>query len=368
MYYPKTSLSNNIKIQNWGTFDVSNYGDLIFPLILDFEIKKRISEIDITLYSPQGGQFEPEPHRWVKRIIRIEEEGFFNEILNYQGIVLGGGDIIRFDDSAMVSVYGISQQQAEKERSYRVFIEDLGKLSSLIPVMWNSVGIPFEFDDKQAFLLRKNIENISYISVRDDLSKKKLIDAGLDKEIYVVPDTAFLVARYYPKSNLTDIHRVLIENNEFPGCGKVLCFQVSYDAMRYLKELVIAIVQLLGIEPDIEIVFLPIGLCHNDQLVLKELQEEIPKETFLVTGNTDIKKIAAVIAYSDYFAGTSLHGNITAYAYGVPHLFMNFSNLEKLKGNAIIMGSEQSVVTQAGMLETSLFKLIKKKRIGIDIY
>lgn len=95
MYYPKTSLSNNIKIQNWGTFDVSNYGDLIFPLILDFEIKKRISEIDITLYSPQGGQFEPEPHRWVKRIIRIEEEGFFNEILNYQGIVLGGA--ILFD-------------------------------------------------------------------------------------------------------------------------------------------------------------------------------------------------------------------------------------------------------------------------------
>lgn len=362
MHYPKAYSSNNFQIQNWGTFDVSNYGDLIFPLILDFEIKKRIPEIDITLYSPQGCEFEPEPNRCVKRITRIEEEGFINNILNYKGIVLGGGDIIRFDDSAMVSVYGISQQQAEQERSYRVFIEDLGKLSSLIPVMWNSVGIPFDFDDQQAFLLRKNLEKISYISVRDDLSKKKLIDAGLEKEIYVVPDTAFLVARYYPKSNLADIHRVLIEKNEFPGYGKVLCFQVTYDAIRYLKELVIAISKLIEIEPDIEIVFLPIGLYNNDQLILKKLQEEIPKKTFLVDGNIDTRKVAAVIAYSDYFAGTSLHGNVTAYAYGVPHLFMNFFNLEKIKGNAIIMESEQSVINEFSMLETSLLKLIKQHK------
>ncbi|OYE05969.1 glycosyltransferase [Nostoc sp. 'Peltigera membranacea cyanobiont' 232] len=354
--------SNNFKIQNWGTFDVSNYGDLIFPLILDFEIKKRISEIDITLYSPQGGQFEPDPNRYVKRIIRLEEEGFLNEILNYKGIVLGGGDIIRFDDAAMVSVYGISQEETEQKRSYRVFIEDLGKLSSLIPVIWNSVGIPFDFDNNQAFFLRKNLDKIPYISVRDALSKEKLINAGIEKEIYIVPDTAFLVARYYPKGNLADIHQDIIQTNEFPEYGKVLCFQVNFDAIKYLKELVIAIEKLIELEPELEIVFLPIGLCHNDQLTLQTLQKEISKKTFLVHGNIDTRKIATIIAYSDYFAGTSLHGNITAYAYGIPHLFMNFSNLEKIKGNAIIMESEQSVITQVSMLETSLLKLIKQQK------
>ncbi|MBD2251221.1 glycosyltransferase [Nostoc parmelioides] len=353
---------SNLKIQHWGTFDVCNYGDLIFPLILESEISKRISNIEITLYSPKGGKFKPEESRDIKQIIRLEEDGFFREILNYQGIILGGGDIIRFDDSAMVSVYGISQETAEQERSYQVFIEDLGKLSSWIPVIWNSVGIPFRFNEQQSLLLRKSLEKIAYISVRDDLSRQKLIDAGIDQEIYLVPDTAFLISRYYPKTNLTEIHRNLIQTNQFPGSGKVLCFQVNYDAMKYLPELVLAIKEIILICPEIEIVFLPIGLCHKDQVILQKLQAEIDKRTFLLCGDIDIKKIATVIAYSDYFAGTSLHGNITAYAYGIPNLLINFSDLEKIKGIAKIMGLEQNIINQASILKTSLHQLIQQQK------
>ncbi|MBD2454932.1 glycosyltransferase [Nostoc sp. FACHB-87] len=358
----KSHFNSSLNIQNWGTFDVSNYGDLLFPLILDSELKKRISGIDITLYSPKGGQFEPELNRTVKRIIRIEEEGFFNQILNYRGIILGGGDIIRFDDAAMVPIYEISQELAEQERSYRVFIEDLAKLSQFIPVIWNAVGIPFEFDEKQSSLVRRSIDKITYISVRDDLCKQKLIEAGINKEIHVVPDTAFLISRYYPKSILEDTHKRLIQTKQFPGFGKVLCLQVSYASIQNIEELITAINSIILTKPELEIVFLPIGLCHNDQLILRKLQEGITKRTFLLEGNIDIKMIASVIAHSDYFAGTSLHGNITAYSYGIPNLLLNFSNLEKLKGVAMIMCIENIIITTPKILKSSLLNLIQQQK------
>jgi hypothetical protein len=48
----------------------------------------------------------------------------------------------------------------------------------------------------------------------------------------------------------------------------------------------------------------------------------------------------AIIAASDFFVGTSLHGNITAFSFGIPHLFgplpvakaEGFLNVAKLPG------------------------------------
>ena len=43
------------RIAQIGTFDLENYGDLLFPVILENELKKRIQNVEIVLFSPIGG-------------------------------------------------------------------------------------------------------------------------------------------------------------------------------------------------------------------------------------------------------------------------------------------------------------------------
>ena len=38
-----------------GSFDVENYGDLLFPTVLEEELSKRIKIKELFLFSPNGG-------------------------------------------------------------------------------------------------------------------------------------------------------------------------------------------------------------------------------------------------------------------------------------------------------------------------
>ena len=39
-----------------GSFDVENYGDLLFPTVLEEELSKRIKIKELFLFSPNGGE------------------------------------------------------------------------------------------------------------------------------------------------------------------------------------------------------------------------------------------------------------------------------------------------------------------------
>lgn len=121
-----------ISIAQWGTFDLANFGDLLFPLIFEREIKKRLGDAVVSLRSPIGGPFQPDPRRTVKRIVRFEDPLFYDQILGVDAIVLGGGDIIRFDDWALAGLYGSSADEAIRLRFMRVFLYDLGLLAQVL--------------------------------------------------------------------------------------------------------------------------------------------------------------------------------------------------------------------------------------------
>ena len=38
----------------WGTFDLENFGDHLFPLITTHELERRLGAVDVRLFSPLG--------------------------------------------------------------------------------------------------------------------------------------------------------------------------------------------------------------------------------------------------------------------------------------------------------------------------
>ena len=83
---------------------------------------------------------------------------------------------------------------------------------------------------------------------------------------------------------------------------------------------------------DLEVILLPVGLCHGDRDALLRVQNAGGGRFTLVDGVESPLEIGALISACDYFAGSSLHGNLTALSFGIPHLVVNTARLAKMEG------------------------------------
>jgi hypothetical protein len=252
----------------------------------------------------------------------MEEPGFFSQALGCDAVVLGGGDIFRSDDAALAGIYRTSRQEAEASRFMRAFMLDLGLLSRAVPVFWNAVGVPLDFAPEEYCRVRKAAERARYLSVRDNASRKRLEAAGVDKDIKVVPDSSFMLGELFPKKTLVPVIQKLVASGMFPHGAKVFSVQVSFTSEEVLKDLARALLGFAKDHPNVNLVFLPIGLDHGDLDLLIRLNQMMGGRCYVVNKDLTLEDIVAVISHSNLFAGTSLHGNIAAYVYGVRNVFI----------------------------------------------
>jgi len=74
---------------------------------------------------------------------------------------------------------------------------------------------------------------------------------------------------------------------------------------------------------NLEIVLLPMELCHGDQDALGLVQRASGNRFTLVEDLESPLEIGALIGACDYFVGSSLHGNLTALSFGIPYIVVN---------------------------------------------
>tara|TARA_B110000881_G_C18394226_1_gene422630 strand:- start:298 stop:801 length:504 start_codon:yes stop_codon:yes gene_type:complete len=73
------------------------------------------------------------------------------------------------------------------------------------------------------------------------------------------------------------------------------------------------------------IALLPLGIVsgHEDDNALERIYQKLQSEKVFILRDIHLIDSISLIAYSTVFTGTSLHGNITAMSYGVPHFPLN---------------------------------------------
>ena len=69
-----------------------------------------------------------------------------------------------------------------------------------------------------------------------------------------------------------------------------------------------------------DVVLLPLGYCHGDHEFLRRLSAR-SNGALKYVDTYSVFDMLSIIAAAEVFAGTSLHGNITAFSFGIPHLF-----------------------------------------------
>ncbi|WP_373229943.1 polysaccharide pyruvyl transferase family protein [Cohnella sp.] len=314
-------------IANIGTFDIENFGDLLFPEILKRGLSKRIDLEYISLFSPTGGPKPFEPNIRVQPITNFDAE---HNKHKFNAVILGGGDLFRLDTS--ISEFYTQRMTPATQLLWNVstFAE-----KHSIPVIWNSIGVPFQFRfENERTLVREYCNHIKYLAVRDHRSKNFLLDAGVDREILVVPDTAVALSKYFDKNALVrhfsklnkeiglDIERDFLIFQSSPG------FVWGEENIKWVADILLSI----KLKYHLEIVLLPIGYCHNDGMTLERINRVHPHRFHYIENKLSPIDILSTLVSSQFFIGSSLHGNITAYSYGIGHISINTANLVKLNG------------------------------------
>ena len=183
-----------------GVFDIPNYGDHLFPLVLREELSRRGYAGNVVLFSPFQAEESFVENSNVHSLDDLErmhmEEPF-------SAIVVGGGEIIhwhRFGQKRTFNSTDFEAYPMDKVWLVPCFM----KMKYNVPLLWNAPGIPFDFDADKA-LAHYLFSNIDYLSVRNDFSKQVLIDCGIpDAAIQRVPDTGFSLKNVATDQELHD--------------------------------------------------------------------------------------------------------------------------------------------------------------------
>lgn len=289
------------KIGICGTFDIRNYGDLLFPFIAQNELTKRLGPFGLRPYSyharsAPGWPFDVEP---ISRLV--------NEVESADGMIVGGGHIIRFD-KAVAPDYLPPDPDIPHPTGYwllpAVLAADRGW-----PLVWNAPGVYGEVPSWADALMALALRHSSYIAVRDESSRNTLARFAPDREIAVVPDSGFGVARLPNGGDRSaEFSRLRERLNLKPTYLVVQASSDLVEAARLLKDRAAQL-------KHVSIVSLPVGpvLGDNDAI----LRDVFPNLVRLPSWPHPLV-IAELIRNSAGFVGSSLHATITALAFGVP--------------------------------------------------
>ncbi len=337
---------------------MDNYGDLLYPVIIQKLAAKHGLAAAI---QPLGIFDEPSP-----RASGLTVRGI-NKVLGQtrpaiSGLIIGGGDVLRTDVARLAGHYydnfktraasqfvfrlrekhqGRQHLETELVRRFmgysRVapFILDGTDHPQVGPVGYFSCGVPFRFPPENSPAIRRAFEAAAFVHVRDFQSRDKLREIGVGRDIEVSPDAIVTLGDFFDQETERLKGAAILARHGIAADRSVVCVQSFPQSPTDADELLQALTALKQ-RLDVEIVLLPLGYCHGDAAFLQSLAQKSNGQLTCV-GLESVYEMISVIAASQLFVGTSMHGNITAFSFGIPHLFGPIA-VDKMDGFLDVVG------------------------------
>jgi hypothetical protein len=343
---PETCMNEELVLAEFGTFDVENYGDLVYPILLERMVRQRQKALNISKFSLMGSN-------------SLQNSGYDSQpiqsLFSSSGakphtLIVGGGDLLRTDWNTVAGHYrsicreqrqmllgsklrrllGMRQREpADPDGDFRrrhmnyaavgpFIIEPVGA-SMIGSVVYCSCGVPFPFDEKIKNSVAATLKKSIFIYVRDHVSAKALQQAGVTREIHAAPDLIVALSDFFDAAAERDKGRRILQQHGVDLQRRVLCVQ-SYPQPPEANAALVSQLTTYQKRTGCEVVLLPLGWCHGDREYLQQVAQE-SRCAFKYVELNSIFDMMAALAACDVFMGTSLHGNITAFSFGIPHLF-----------------------------------------------
>jgi hypothetical protein len=189
------------------------------------------------------------------------------------------------------------------------------------------------------------LSSTSYISVRVESSKTRLAVWEQIQSVNVVPDTGWDVWRLWNAEALATAYKdaFLSRSIDFPQRSIVFHLNERYLFGLSVDEVSVELdeicQQLKG-----KAVLSALGRCHGDDKLANEIGTRLRNLAMVVDGLRSMCEIAACIAGSVAYAGSSMHGFITASAFGVRGICVARASVSKFAGLVDVQKYQSPVV------------------------
>lgn len=299
-----------------GTFDIENYGDLMFPIVFEKAMKKRGMNLKVFLFSPHG--WDSKVLDLSRRVYTFKDFERINKEVGLDALVIGGGAIIHFHDIPVRLSNNTMVKDYHNIHSWFSLLYLAAKND--IKIIFNLPQLPYDMPDEFKLLLKESFRQADYLSVRDEASGRRIKDIcgedDIDARVY--PDAICAIDDYFDKKELQKIRKQIIDVDHY----SVVHFsrwmpESTYNSVREAVEILLSNGQ--------EVVFLPLGYTHGDDKLLKDFNRNYCDNKCIVPKTKlGIDDMTAILSGCDYYVGTSFHGIIVTIAYGGKAVNFNY--------------------------------------------
>lgn len=302
-----------MRIAHFGTFDVENYGDLLFPLVLE----RRLAHLgaEIVHVSPVGGAAVlPDA-----RPSLASKEAFESQ---FDAVMVGGGNILHARETSLPA-YGKSPERARL--AYAELWLGASELAARleVPLVWNAPGVPAAFGPATAPFVAWAAASCDRLAVRDSGSAHRLRSAGFAGPVAIVPDTALDVASLWPAEQRRAAFRDAFAARKVDAIPERTVFihlnsRYATGEAGEIAERVARIARRFDALP----ILAALGGCHGDGELARRVGRAMPGPVLVLDELRSLCEAAACIEASVAYVGSSLHGLITACAFGRPAILV----------------------------------------------
>lgn len=289
-------------IINIGGYDTNNFGDLLFPYIVNHFVDELVIH-----FSPTGSKTV-----WIDS---IETKSFYfldRYAKQASAIILGGGHLISCATTNIHEYSKIENLRIIAYPSFWIYPTVLANKYG-IPIIWSSVGIQNNFNNEFKEVGKAVLKQIDYLSVRDSFSNS--IVNKLGAQCTLLPDTAISIADIFPIHKLRQTYLDFLVENKIPN-KKIAVFHLKKRYIDCETTQVVSKIESIAKKLDVIPVLIPFGQCHEDDCLLAYIKAINPHLKFILE-NYSLKLVLSLLAHSEFYCGSSLHGYITAMSYKV---------------------------------------------------
>lgn len=305
-----------------GTFDVRNYGDLLFPLVAAYNLEP--AGFRVRAASPVGkdtGWKDTFPVQSLTEALLGEDP--------LDGILIGGGNIVHVNP-VKLSDY-VDSGVADWAYPRLWLGATLAAAARGVPVAWNAPGVPGPLEQSIRPTVDAALTAAAYLSVRDTASAASL-DAPKALTMHVCPDPVLQLAEIWPKQSLADEFRTLLERSSADPEATFIAVHAKERSLRGRPESLAITIEKFCKSRGVVPILIGIGACHGDDIICQRICAALDIPHVDMSRPGGLREIAAAIAHCAVYMGASMHGYITAAAYGVPGAIVGRPRLDKVAG------------------------------------
>ncbi|MCV7177491.1 polysaccharide pyruvyl transferase family protein [Mycolicibacterium sphagni] len=286
----------------FGTFDIGNFGDLMFPIIAERKLSE-FGHVDMTRFSYRGKRADS----WYYDVEAIQN--FPEHVGDTSLVIVGGGHLVHFDRLMSQGYYPTDRRIPHPLGFW--WVPALAARMAGIPAALNAVSVASQIPRWAEPLMGSFLDSLDYVAVRDSQSKMLLRRyAAGDVDINVVPDTVHSVPDLIERGVHSDKFTKFLAAT---GMGSDYIIVQPSDGFRRYGDTVEAMIS-DALAQGLDVLELPIfnevvdsaGSSRFSQAV--KHADEWPEPILL----------AEIIANAQSVIGISLHLSIVASAYGIP--------------------------------------------------